>query len=192
MSTRSYICRENEDGSYTGVYCHSDGYLTYNGAMLLDHFKERDKVDRLLSLGSLSYLQPKIDPDPEQPHEFEPRKVDGALVYNRQDDVCMFYGRDRGEKDQQAFPVKLEDVGKDDWIEYCYVFMRDGTWKYFETNTFGDDVNQNNVLRDVETDLNDLFKGYGIDRPPNDYGWFSKEEIAKIKAEKEAQSGTAM
>lgn len=38
MSTRSFICVEQDDGSYKGVYCHSDGYLTYNGAMLLDHY----------------------------------------------------------------------------------------------------------------------------------------------------------
>ena len=35
MSTRSFICVEQDDGSYKGVYCHSDGYLTYNGAIIL-------------------------------------------------------------------------------------------------------------------------------------------------------------
>lgn len=38
MSTRSLICKEQQDGTYYGIYCHSDGYLTYNGAMLLDHY----------------------------------------------------------------------------------------------------------------------------------------------------------
>lgn len=44
MSTRSYICIENEDKSISGIYCHSDGYLTYNGAMLLDHYSDRKKL----------------------------------------------------------------------------------------------------------------------------------------------------
>ena len=54
MSTRSYICIENEDKSISGIYCHSDGYLTYNGAMLLDHYSDREKVKELISLGDLS------------------------------------------------------------------------------------------------------------------------------------------
>ena len=49
MSTRSYICKENPDGTYTGIYCHSDGYLTYNGAMLLDHYNSRERVEKLIS-----------------------------------------------------------------------------------------------------------------------------------------------
>ena len=54
MSTRSYICRENEDGTITGSYCHCDGYLTYNGAMLLDHYSTKERVDKLLSFGNMS------------------------------------------------------------------------------------------------------------------------------------------
>ncbi len=179
MSTRSYICRENEDGTYTGIYCHSDGYLTHNGAILIDHYQERDKVDKLMDLGCLSYLQPKIEPDPDKPHSFD---------YNdRQDGVCVFYGRDRGEKEQESFAVALEEVGQNDWIEYCYVFTQDARWKYFEPNE--DSVIN---LRDVEADLNTEFKGYGIDRPPNEYGWFSKEEIAKLKAEQKQNCGSEM
>lgn len=130
-----------------------------------------------MSLGCLSYLQPRIDPNHDRPHSFD--------YSNAQEGVCIFYGRDRGEKDQQAFPVRMEEVDRDDWIEYCYVFTRDGTWKYFKPNDAGV------KLRDLETDLNGIFKGYGIDRPPNDYGWFSIEEIAKLKlaAEQKRQSG---
>lgn len=179
MSTRSYICRENGDGTYTGIYGHSDAYLTHNGAILIDHYTDRDKVDKLISLGCLSYLQPQIEPDPNQPHGFE--------YSARQDGVCVFYGRDRGETEQQAFPVTLNEVGKNDWIEYCYVFTRDGTWKYFETD--GENTDKPFVLRDVEADLNAKFKDYGIERPSNDYGWFSKEEVAKLKAEQTRQSG---
>ena len=49
MSTRSYICIENENKSISGIYCHSDGYLTYNGAMLLDHYSDREKVKELIN-----------------------------------------------------------------------------------------------------------------------------------------------
>jgi hypothetical protein len=184
MSTRSYICRENEDGTYTGIYCHSDGYLTHNGALLIDHYTDREKVDKLLSLGNLSYLQPTIDPNPEKPHQFEPEEINGKYAYQRQDGVCLFYGRDRGEKDQQAFSVKLNEVGKNIWIEYCYVFTRDGKWKYFEPYDSTPVV----VLLDVETDLNAEFASYGVKRPPNEYGFFSQESIEFLKAEQARQS----
>lgn len=64
MSTRSFICVEQDDGSYKGVYCHSDGYLTYNGAMLLDHYNSREKADALIALGDLSLLAKNSIPIP--------------------------------------------------------------------------------------------------------------------------------
>ena len=123
MSTRSYICRENEDGTITGSYCHCDGYLTYNGAMLLDHYSTKERVDKLLSFGNMSCLNEIIEPDPSKPHTFD----------DRQPNVTVFYGRDRGEKGQEAQTVKLEDLDDpSSWIEYCYVFGKDGKWRYFE------------------------------------------------------------
>lgn len=35
MSTRSFIAKQTGEDEYLTVYCHSDGYLTYNGALLL-------------------------------------------------------------------------------------------------------------------------------------------------------------
>ena len=36
-----------DDDKYKTIYCHSDGYLTYNGAMLLDHYSDKTKVEKL-------------------------------------------------------------------------------------------------------------------------------------------------
>jgi len=149
--------------------------------LLIDHYRGREKVDRLLSLGSLSYLQPALDPDPDKPHQFEPEKQkNGDYVFHRQEGVCMFYGRDRGEKDTQAFPVELDKVGQNDWIEYCYVFTRDGTWKYFRPE-YEPPKDYTVKLRDVAADLDAEFSGYGVERPPNDYGSFSNKDIANLK-----------
>lgn len=174
MSTRSYICKENEDGTFTGVYCHSDGYLSYNGAMLLDHYSEREKVEHLISLGDLSLLCEKIDPDPAKPHSFD---------YNdRQEDVTVAYGRDRGETGIEAKEVKLNEFDSDDsWIEYIYVYGKDDKWRYFEGGLYG-----KTGLKDVETDLAEEYKEMGIDRPKGYYGYFSPESIAEIKAEQAA------
>ena len=57
MSTRSYICAKQPDGTYKGVYCHYDGYLEYNGAMLLDFYPTKEDADKILQLGSLSTLK---------------------------------------------------------------------------------------------------------------------------------------
>ena len=115
MSTRSFICVEQDDGSYKGVYCHSDGYLTYNGAMLLDHYNSREKASEIIALGDLSLLCEKLYPDPERPHSFD--------YDSRQEDVTVAYGRDRGEKGTEAREITLEDA-KESWCEYMYVFGR--------------------------------------------------------------------
>ncbi len=56
MSTRSFIAKQIEKDAYLTVYCHNDGYLTYNGALLLDCYNTPEQVDELLKLGDLSYL----------------------------------------------------------------------------------------------------------------------------------------
>lgn len=123
MSTNSYICIEKEKGVYEGVRCHWDGCLDYNGVILYEHYQDREKVEKLISLGDMSCLGENVDPNPNKPHSFnEP-----------QDDVCVFYGRDRGESETEPKEVKLEKLNDDFWIEYIYVYTLDNKWKYFET-----------------------------------------------------------
>ena len=123
MSTRSYICMETEQGRYVGIYCHHYGYLAYNGAMLIDHYSDREKVEKIISLGDMSTLSENINPIPLKEHSFD----------NPQEGVTVFYGRDRGEKGTEAKEVTLDDINADDsWIEYCYVYGLDGKWRYME------------------------------------------------------------
>lgn len=175
ISTRSYICKENEDGTYTGIYCHSDGYLTYNGAMLIDHYKDREKVEKLISLGDMSSLNVNVDPDTSKEHNFD----------NRQEDVCVFYGRDRGEKDTEAQIVNPHKFNSSEsMIEYCYIYGLDNKWKYFECGR-SDKIN----LEDVEKALEKEYKRLGFPRPANRYGFYFPDEIEafKNKANEEAE-----
>ena len=55
MGTRSMIIIE-EEGHYCGVYCHWDGYLEHNGAILLDHYRDAQQVEALIGGGDLSSL----------------------------------------------------------------------------------------------------------------------------------------
>lgn len=174
MSTRSLICKELDDGQYYGVYCHSDGYLTHNGAMLLDHYSDRKKVDELLSFGDMSRLNKKIHPDPTRPHSFDYDK--------QQEDVCVFYGRDRGETDIGAQIISLEDA-KNSWCEYMYIFDKDGVWKYYDLS-LGDET----CLSDVREDLEEEYNRMGIKRPEDYYGFWSQEAIEQEKAYQEIMS----
>ena len=168
MSTRSFICVEQDDGSYKGVYCHWDGYLTYNGAMLLDHYNSRERAEALIALGDLSLLCEKLYPDPDKPHGFDYDK--------RQPDVTVAYARDRGEKNTEARIVTPESA-LDSWGEYLYVFCKDGKWRYY---ALCDDQPE---LRDVETDLAKEFEAMGIERPKDVYGFFPQERIDQLKKE---------
>jgi len=56
MSTRSYILIENTDGTFSGIYCHFDGYPKGVGATLLDSYRTEAKIRELIALGTLSSL----------------------------------------------------------------------------------------------------------------------------------------
>ena len=53
LSTRSFIAKQTGADEYLTVYCHSDGYLTYNGALLLDCYNTPEQVDELAAFTAL-------------------------------------------------------------------------------------------------------------------------------------------
>ena len=173
MSTRSYILKENDNGTYTGVYCHNDGYLTYNGAMLIDHYKNRDKVEKLISLGNMSSLNIYLEPDPSKPHSFD----------DRQEDVCVFYSRDRAEVNQEASNLTLEEIDSpSSWIEYCYIYSKDDKWKFFKCGEL------DKGLKDLEEGLKEEYKELGFSRPVGYYGFYTDDDIKHMIYEEEHKS----
>lgn len=128
MSTRSAIGIRLPNGSIKGVYCHWDGYLSYNGVILATEYQDKEKVLKLVNLGDLSSLGEKIEPNPNEPHTFE----------HTQKGVCCFYGRDRGEKGVEArtFANEEDFVKTYDWSEYFYLLEPEG-WKVNELNGEG-------------------------------------------------------
>lgn len=127
MSTRSNIAIKRKNGTVDSIYCHWDGYLSYNGKILLEYYQDVNKINKLIELGDISSLNKEIEPTGE--HTFDaPQK-----------DVTVFYGRDRGD----------DNVGKQVWnslteyfrnvdtllIEYIYVYDEDKEkWFYTTTN----------------------------------------------------------
>jgi hypothetical protein len=87
MSTHATIAVLNSDNTISSVYLHSDGYTSFAGRMLLEHYNTQEKAEALVALGDLSRLAPSI----AKPlgHDFG-TPVDGYTVA---------YGRDRSESD---------------------------------------------------------------------------------------------
>jgi hypothetical protein len=130
MGTRSNIGIVNEDDSITAIYCHWDGFLSYNGKMLLQHYTSVDIVNQLMLLGDLSSLREKLYPDDSKPHTFQ----------NQQEDVCVAYGRERNESDVDCKIFKdigdFERFAGNSDAEYQYLF-NSGKWTYREINHDG-------------------------------------------------------
>ena len=48
MSTRTAIFKEQENGTFKGIYCHHDGYLEGVGYTLLKHYQDPEKTQKLI------------------------------------------------------------------------------------------------------------------------------------------------
>ena len=88
MATRSYIGREYGDGSVRAVYCHWDGYPDNNGRILVENWRDGDKVECMLDEGDMSTLGNEIGVK----HDFNTRQAGS----------CTFYRRDREETGVEA------------------------------------------------------------------------------------------
>jgi len=122
MATRSTIALELPNGMVGQIYCHWDGYIEHNGRLLLSYYDQPVRVASLLELGNLSSLGETIGDEDE---DF----ID--TVDKDSDDVaCVFYGRDRGEDNNEA--LAFDSVG--DYLkfspveEFNYLMTKDGTW----------------------------------------------------------------
>ena len=128
MATRSTIALEYADGTIGQVYCHWDGYLEHNGAMLSKHYSNPFILRDLIDLGDVSSLKPTIGTQ----HAFSKLEVpmDGEAYDKLYGDMTTFYGRDRGEEgtgaktfiDFQDYMVRFQHE------EYAYILRKDGNW----------------------------------------------------------------
>ncbi len=128
MATRSSISIRNEDGSYTGIYCHWDGYLSNNGRILAEHYNTEEKIRQLMALGDVSSLAPEIGEKHafDNPHQWgTPEHEAWNKSYGN---WCTAYGRDRGEKNCEARTYHtLRDLLGRIGQEYDYLW-ENGQW----------------------------------------------------------------
>ena len=125
MATRSNIGIVNDNGSVTGIYCHWDGYPEHNGKLLLKHYTDSERINGLMSLGSLSILAENL------------YSTDIHTFNNPQEGVCVAFGRDRGEKnaDSKSFTniSEFEKYVNRTTADYQYLF-NNGKWQYRNHN----------------------------------------------------------
>ena len=124
MSTNSRIGILNKDGTVRSIYCHWDGHVDSAGETLFQSYRTAERVNELIDLGSLSVLGHSVGVK----HDFN----QSGLM-----NVCTAYGRDRGEKDQEA--VDHTDIK--DFLKYSEEFnylFEDGTWRV-TASSFRDD-----------------------------------------------------
>ena len=132
MGTRSRI-GVMHGNKCKSVYCHWDGYLSHNGAILQANY-DSAKANHLVALGNISSLAKDIgEAHPFGPHELpeELRDMTHGEFEAKFGDMTTFYMRDRGETEQefevsQSFDEFLELVDNCG-AEYYYI-MKDDVW----------------------------------------------------------------
>lgn len=125
MTTRSLIGMQHTDGTITAVYCQCDGYPSYNGNVLREHYTDMTQVEALMALGEIDMLgkTPAAFADEEEASRsiagtgYPPVKAKTAITCN--DDVMP-----AATYTDRAAYIK---AGRDCCAEYMYLFV-DGAW----------------------------------------------------------------
>jgi hypothetical protein len=142
MGTRSRIGIEMADHSVVSVYCHWDGYPSFNGKVLVERYLNREDVKDLIDGGSMSSLRTRgtwsngsmlQDADGEYIHDSE-----GYIMHENDRDPQPLYHSERGEE------INVEHTSFDKFVsgdlggeEYAYLFDLNDNWKAFKINWTG-------------------------------------------------------
>jgi hypothetical protein len=152
MGTRSTIALEYADGTVEQVYCHWDGYLEHNGQILLKHYSNPFILRDLIDLGDLSSLRPTIGTK-HAFSQFELRAEEVAGFKLLTENMCTFYGRDRGEDGASAKTFKdYEDYAANhQYEEFDYILRNDnGVAVWFVSDHDGAYVTLESAIMDEQ------------------------------------------
>lgn len=119
MSTHFTVAVQNEDGSVRQVYGHFDGYVAHAGRILLEHYSDRAKLNKLIDEGEISVLDKEIG----EKHAFNSAE--------RPEGVCTFYHRDRDEELRVNTYASFQDfcqAKKQYSQEYDYIYTLANEW----------------------------------------------------------------
>jgi hypothetical protein len=100
MGTASMIGCYNEDGTVTATYCHYDGYISYNGKMLVENYNTPELAKNVANAGYLSSLKAdlyesvveSVHNEPSVKYESPQHFFDEAADYAGADYLYLFDG----------------------------------------------------------------------------------------------------
>ena len=121
MSTNSTIAVKTEKG-YKAIYVHNDGYFDYMYPLLDTWYNSKERAEALVNLGDASFIAKRLCPSQDSGHHFD----------RPEEDVCIFYHRDRDEpwaQNEPNFYLTKVEVLKTQY--YTYIF-EDGQWKAYQ------------------------------------------------------------
>lgn len=115
MATRSTIAIEKLDGSVHQIYCHWDGYIEWNGAILNQYYNTRELVEKLIAGGGISSLRPSISDTP--------------VSFNDKSGKYTIYYSYRGEITEIRHFKNIKDYEENhQYEEFEYIFTKDNVW----------------------------------------------------------------
>ena len=139
MATRARVGYETAIGGVVASYQHWDGYPSVLGFNLIKNYSNRSKLMQAVAFGDASHWGSKISPTVPD-HSFD----------KPEEDVNVYYGRDRGEKGVDAASYASWQDFLDNWNqsaeEFAYVLRLDGTWTMIKSGTVIDDAEDDIVL----------------------------------------------
>lgn len=157
MATRSMIVLDKGSFGYSGIYCHSDGYVSYVGLLLYCFYDTEYKIKQLQGLGSLSRLGMRLG------HVIDFKKQQMDIDYYEQNkSQCCAYTRDRGDAFEVLNSKNLNDFCTE---SYLYVF-RNGEWYYKGGNAKR--LSKLRIALQKDKELDSKFQQYFYDMGNND------------------------
>lgn len=135
-NTTAMIGLLNKDGSVKAVWLQFGGSIMQAGRILLKSYDRKD-LEELLSLGDLAILGSNV--------KRKNKTHDNFLCIEK--DTCIFYGRDRGEKNTEACVyLSLDDMKENRECDYFYIMKVDkGEDKWYIT-----DLRESEEMFDLE------------------------------------------
>lgn len=129
MASNCLIGLKYDDKNVNYVYCHNNGFPQHTGKILKLNYNDKEKIEELISLGDLSILEKNIHPSENSNHNFN----------NQESNVCVFYNRDRNEKNTDYKTTSLEFYLHPNFnsrypTNYRYLYY-ENNWYIVENNT---------------------------------------------------------
>jgi len=130
MGTRSRIGIQLKDDSILSVYCHYDGYPSFNGKVLREFYNTKEKVSQLINGGNMSCTWTNAGWNNETLPEM------GPLYYTMRGESIEDNAPELS-KNQSEYLNTADNCGE----EYAYLFTG-SDWKCYNVRSWDDNYKQ--------------------------------------------------